>query len=714
MEQLLLHVGSKLRDTDGLTWRIFVLTDRTCALIQLNTGKLIINRMTLFELREDIILGVFHIEELDFHPDIIDEALIPERIKADYNLKLEFIREFKKKYGPEFLDFGTNGLRNGFKSFYQKYNFTKPKAYRLIRKLFQNALAESCALDSKYLYVKSSKNRNYKNATGRASSTNTNIVLNDELRHNFDYGIEVFKSQRLVTIKEAFMRVLYCFYTTAEDEGLKLLPPDKRPTERQFRHYFNTVLSNAEIEKILTSKREYRNNSRLLLGSPRDEAMRPGYILEADALEMDINIVSSYDFTQNIGRPIIYMLVDIYSHAIVAFHVGFDNNSMIGLSSVMLNLFEDKATLLASKGLKANISNWPSRFLPNEIRCDRGSDFASNAFEQICKNLGISRTLETPAMGSMKGMIEQSFHQFHLNVLPYFEKYGVIQKRYDSNHKGEAMLTLDDIFKMLVSFVMEHNTTYMKDIKLSQDMIRENITKTPIAIWNYGIRKRGLPEQITSSNESVNFYKLLPKETATISRGGIKLKGLYYTTNNDSELMTKMTLAKNNGNKRDVNGKKLNSMEVHYDPRSINHLYYLKDNKLQILSIIPSKCGDLKNITWEEYECYRHKNNEIDKEGYEHNLKNRITRITTMTGILGEAMTDHLANESNIRSSRKTEKNNYNFNEQLHPLFEDDNSTEDCEITDEPQIIDAVAVESEDDKEYSLLSDECPNDLFDF
>ena len=712
MEQLLLYVGITLIDSKGSAWKIFSLANDTVSLIELETTKIKIVYVPLIELKDLLLTGIIKSKPEDT-PIIIDVSTLPPAVATTFTDNMNFIHEIHNIYGPKYIEFSKRCRKESFENLCKKYNFHITKGYRLIRYWLQSGLREASLIDHKHFKNTHGINIDYKAKTGKANSKAEGVLLNTKLRNEFDYGIEVFKSQRLVTIKEAFMRVLYNFYTIIDGDGLKLLPPDQRPTERQFRHYFSTKLSKAEIEKIQTSKREYRNNSRLLLGSPRDEAMRPGYILEADALEMDINIVSSYDYTQNISRPIIYMLVDIYSHAIVAFHVGFDNNSMLGLSSVMLNLFEDKETLLESKGLKADISKWPSRFIPNEIRCDRGSDFASNAFEQICKNLGISRTLETPAMGSMKGMIEQSFHQFHLNVLPYFEKYGVIQKRHDSNHKREAMLTLDDIFKMLVSFVIEHNTTYMKDIKLSQDMIRENIQKTPIAIWNYGIQKRGLPEQITPNNEVVNFYKLLPKEIATVSRGGIKLKGLYYSTNSDSELTTRMVLSKNNSNKRDVTGNKLNSMEVHYDPRSINHLYYIKDSKLQILTIIPSKCGDLKNITWEEYECYRIKNREMDKGGYEHNLENRITRITTMNGILEEAMTDHLAYDSNIRSSRKAEKNDLNFNEQFQTLFEE-NEEENLPQPQESKIIDAVTVEPEDNKEYSLLTDECPDDLFDF
>ena len=41
-------------------------------------------------------------------------------------------------------------------------------------------------------------------------------------------------------------------------------------------------------------------------------------MLEMDALEMDVEIVSETNPDKVIGRPILYALIDVYSRAIVA------------------------------------------------------------------------------------------------------------------------------------------------------------------------------------------------------------------------------------------------------------------------------------------------------------------------------------------------------------------------------------------------------------
>ena len=44
-------------------------------------------------------------------------------------------------------------------------------------------------------------------------------------------------------------------------------------------------------------------------------------VFEMDALEMDIEIVSELSSEQIIGRPILYALIDVYSHVITAISI---------------------------------------------------------------------------------------------------------------------------------------------------------------------------------------------------------------------------------------------------------------------------------------------------------------------------------------------------------------------------------------------------------
>lgn len=78
----------------------------------------------------------------------------------------------------------------------------------------------------------------------------------------------------------------------------------------------------------------------------------PGDMVEIDAVEVDLSIVSELDRSKVVGRPIMYVMVDIFTRMILAISVSFDNNSMIALTNLFLNLSDDKIELCKNTDLK--------------------------------------------------------------------------------------------------------------------------------------------------------------------------------------------------------------------------------------------------------------------------------------------------------------------------------------------------------------------------
>lgn len=651
-----IRTGMIVKMKDGPRWRLIYSSGLNCRLVQMDISKRVAIDMSSSEIANLVTKGDAFLEE-DIPVHVNTSALsVKEKEKFDH--KAAFINEFMSLYGPDFTSFFKGGKKQTYVELYTRHGFCQSTADRIVRTWLQSG----CQMETLAVMRKTErKPYKYSKKTGRPSFTAQGIVLDEKAMEAFAFGLEEYKRGRQVSIRDAYVRLTNEFYLEEQEGHIVLAPADKRPTERQFRNFLSRTLSCDEVEKIKTSVREYQNNSRLLLSGPLDPTLSPGRILEADALEVDINIVSSFDTEQNISRPILYILVDKYSHAIVAFHVGFDNNSMMGLSSLMMNLFDDKKELLKNRNIDIDPSSWwPEPFIPREIRCDRGSDFASDQFSEICRQLNIERTLEPGAMGSMKGLVEESFRLFHLGIRADFERYGFISKRHDSNHKREACLTIDEMFLLTVDFVKFHNTFYTKNRKLSRDMMKEKVEKSPSSIWAYGVRKFGNPIPVTHLNRSKLLYSLMKEDQASISREGICLHGLYYTTL-DQKILLKMKTARNNAGRRDTQGNRLNSMVVRRDPRSINTLYYISDNELKMLNINPAKCGGLKDMTWEEYEDYRRLERQKDTDGDIANLLNKVRRKNVNEMILASTNRNTYADAKDILPARKAEKNRQNF-----------------------------------------------------
>lgn len=123
---------------------------------------------------------------------------------------------------------------------------------------------------------------------------------------------------------------------------LVLLSEAERPTMRQFYYYANKQLTEQEKDVIKTSMQEQRNNKRLITSDSMFEVFGPGDMVEIDACEADVSLVSTFDPNKTIGRPIVYFMIDVFTRMILAVSVTFDNNSVLGITNLFLNLADDK------------------------------------------------------------------------------------------------------------------------------------------------------------------------------------------------------------------------------------------------------------------------------------------------------------------------------------------------------------------------------------
>lgn len=126
-----------------------------------------------------------------------------------------------------------------------------------------------------------------------------------------------------------------------------LMPESQRPTYNQFYYYCSKHITEQEKDLIKTSAAEQRNNKRLLTSDSLHGVYGPGDMVEIDACEADVSLVSSADSNKTIGRPIVYFMIDVYTRAIIAMSVAFDNNSILGVTNLFLNLADNKKNTAA-------------------------------------------------------------------------------------------------------------------------------------------------------------------------------------------------------------------------------------------------------------------------------------------------------------------------------------------------------------------------------
>ena len=657
MKEVVLQVGDILQIDDRL-YRVLHIFFPSIILCQMNIQKLYVAEYDLQAIRTGVLNGDINVIT-DNDNQIVDTSKLSQKGLKAYQTKSNIAKDIVKSYGPTFLGLMGKKHKEPISEILQRYDVKSKYVWKVCREYLQSGMKETSLL-----YKKRSgsgdpligKKRGAKGDLGIAAG----CPLTDEVIEAFEFGFNFYTSGRSKSYHAAYdkMNNRFFFHDVVEDGKVssRLLPMDKRPTFRQFYYYCHKQLSAEDMDAIKTSRREQRNDKRLLLSEDVANVEAPGEKVEADSLEVDLSLISIVnDATQQtIGRPIVYCMRDVLTHAIVAFSVSLENNSFLGYTNLFLNLGEDKKEFCAKYGIDLFDERlFPSNFLPIDFFSDYGPDYKSDAAEKLCNVLGINRHFSPPGTGSMKPMIEQWFHQIHTMINPYTEGAGQIQKRKDSQHHKQATLTVYDFTRMLLICVLSYNQKHMDRYKPRVCEIRDGVDPTPSILWQYYCKTKGCPRPITDRVDYL--YKLLVPKQAKIDKQGIHFEGLTYINLNDEDLLSVMYRAQD----------KKRPLSVRYDPRDNSRIYYIDSGGKMVFAELNRGLAwqrDLEGLTFKETRDY-FKNISINNK----KARQRNEEIDSMRGALIEDMVETAkansptyAETANMREAREREKQTLN------------------------------------------------------
>ncbi len=647
--------GSKIqfRDTSS-EYIIISIQPDYISLCRTNISKLDIIKVSKADFMDLYEENAFVIKEKDT-AKIIDFSTLSEDAYARYVIKKRVFSEIFAMYGPDYIGLSGKEKKPELYKILEKYNLSKPTFWRICVKYFQSGFDENTLIDGRAVVGKKRGNYHYTVKTGKPCMYYdcTGIIVDDEIKSYFDEAIKNYMSGRHKSLKSAYNRMNNIHFTRVEVvNGIStyvLLPANERPTFKQFEYYASKKISKDEKDVIKTSQMEYRNNQRLLNSDSLFGVAGPGDMVEIDACEADVSLVSSINKNKCVGRPIVYFMIDVYSRIILAVSVAFDNNSLLGVTSLLLNLADNKKEYCERYGLGFDDDRlWPSNIIPNRIRVDRGSEFKSKEFDRICLALGIERDNVTGGSGSLKGVIEQSFHQMHVNQNVRLEDRGLIEKRYDSKHHEEATLTIDEFTKIIINFVLTHNQKYLETYPVTRDMVEKGIKAIPAVLWEYGVENFMTPRPI--QNYEQYYYDLMTPIKAKVSRKGIEYKNLIYNCN-DPYLTRRRIKAGN---------KKL-PFEARMDMRDVGAVYYISNGQLVKATLNEDMNGnaDYKYLTMKQWEDYDHEIKRLKTEGNLYNQQLSAFSYHVNEGVVSEATRNApkvQTDKKDMREEREIEK----------------------------------------------------------
>lgn len=331
---------------------------------------------------------------------------------------------------------------------------------------------------------------------------------------------------------------------------------------RQFRHIISDIDKVKKIE-LSTTAGHFNRNLRGLQGNNYQNVAGPGHVFAIDSTIADAYLRSTVNRAWVCGRPIVYIVVDVWSGCIVGFYVCWRGPSWEMAKVALFCTAFHQQSLASLWGSENWIYLDPAPTLPFEFLCDRGEYLSLAATETALKTM-FSLSYNPGYRPDLKGIVEV------LHRIAKDAQYGFIPgalnarraemelRKYDPS---ASSLTLREYVQYLIIIFNKFNQTADLRSRLTVDMIADNVSPNPASLWAWG-HQVGLGYRKNTVEQTL-VKNLLPVGPARINKKGLWFGGQSYESSLE---FTKQwsTLARNFG---------ASENQAHYFPGSVSKIW---------------------------------------------------------------------------------------------------------------------------------------------
>jgi len=401
----------------------------------------------------------------------------------------------------------------------------------------------------------------------RKYGENIGINIDEATKEIFENVIEKYYHNRNeYTLKDAYALMIKEHYTrfspqSTGTEKAELISENEIPTIDQFRYWYGK--KHDVKEKIIKRKgeRKFELDHRAVLGKSDYGVMGPGAKYQIDATVGDIYLVSRFNRSEIIGRPVIYFVIDVFSRMVAGMYVGLEGPSWAGAMMAVANAAADKVKYCAEYGVEITEDEWPCQHIPNAILGDRG-EMESKSVETLINALNVRIENAPPWRADMKGIVERHFRTVNDKATAFLPGHVKpdMTERGGKDYRLDAILDIRQFTKIMINCALNHNSHFLDSYERTADMIADNIEPIPINLWNWGTTHYGA---LRSFPEETVKLCLMPTDTASVTAKGIRFKNLYYVCER-AEVEHWFETAR---------AKRSWKVDISYDPRNMSTIY---------------------------------------------------------------------------------------------------------------------------------------------
>lgn len=414
-----------------------------------------------------------------------------------------------------------------------EFNVSKAYIYKYLKKFWKGGktkyslLSDLWRCGSKGTSRKSEKKLGRPHIRSRTDPEKAGVNLTEKDKVNFMSGLKKYGKERVpVSLKKIYKLIVLEYYTNIVivDGEMKRKAKEvwEYPTEYQFRNwYYREYERNVERELIRKyGKKDYMANRSSRISNAKYWSFGPGFRFEIDATRPAVHLVSRVIKSKRIGKPTVYFVVDTFSTLIVGVYIGLDNPSWECAASALYNCIEDKVEYCKSFEIEISKEQWPNSTLPRKLLADKG-EFGGDLPLTFAEGLNIEIENTRSGMGRDKGTVEGQFRKSESEYKPLL--HGAVfpnmsKSEYDKAI-GEAQMNIAEFTRIVLHTVIKHNTSYIENYPVTQEMLDDNVVATPANIWSWGIKKYA--SNISIQNHIQVKLSLMRVGTAKVTDRGI-------------------------------------------------------------------------------------------------------------------------------------------------------------------------------------------------
>lgn len=334
-----------------------------------------------------------------------------------------------------------------------------------------------------------------------------------------------YLSMKKPSVNKVYKRMLREVFFNRETGRLE----DCFPSRKMFARYVSSM-SRKEKKIRREGSRNFNLNERVLYSTDRNLSDGYGHIAMLDATTLDLQIVSEENREKCLGRPTLYLLVDVLTKVIMGYTLGIEPPSYRHIRDLMINVVEEKSAYAEKYGITLDPSDWPvSGSLPRFVLCDNG-EMESKAADALVTTLGIAVTNVEPWRGDRKGSVERPFGL--INTAIKQEVSGAVMRDYykrgEADPKKEAKVTLYQCHQLIIRLIVSLNKRRIQDFNLNAKEEAYGVLPVPnkLAAF-YKAHNLDLSDKVEMEDILI---RLLPNTYRTVGRKGIRLHTLYYSS----------------------------------------------------------------------------------------------------------------------------------------------------------------------------------------